>query len=415
MEFIADLHIHSRYSMATSRRLCPAALHVWAQRKGITVIATGDFTHPAWRGELQSQLEPAEEGLFRLTPMLAAKADLEVPGACRGDVRFMLSVEISSIYKKRGKTRRIHTLIYARDFKTAEGISNALGKIGKLASDGRPILKLDCEELLKIVVNFGESAFVVPAHIWTPHFSVLGAFSDFNSIEECYGPLADEIFALETGLSSDPPMNWRLSALDRFTLVSNSDAHSGEKLGREANLFNTDLSFAAMVKALRAKDGKSFRGTLEFFPQEGKYHYDGHRRCGRRLAPAETKKLRGCCPVCGGKVTLGVCHRVDALADRPEGFRPKNAPGFESLVPLQEILAECIGKGTGTKAVARARDKMLAEFGPEFRVLREVPVADLQSAGVQRFAEAIGRLRAGEVRIAPGYDGQFGTVTLFEE
>jgi len=414
MEFIADLHIHSRYSMATSRRLCPSVLHAWAQRKGITVVGTGDFTHPAWRRELQSELEPAEEGLFRLMPILAGKADLEVPDACRGQVRFMLSAEVSSIYRKGGKVRRVHTLIYARDFSTAERISRRLAKIGNLASDGRPILKLDCEELLKIVVDCGENAFVVPAHIWTPHFSVLGAFSDFNSIEECYGRHADEIFALETGLSSDPPMNWRLSALDRFTLVSNSDAHSGEKLGREANLFDTDLSFAAIVEALRAGDGESFRGTLEFFPQEGKYHYDGHRRCGIRLSPKETKKLGGLCPACGGKVTPGVCYRVDSLADRPEGYRPKNAPGFESLVPLQEVLAECIGKGSGTKAVARARDRLLAEFGPEFRVLREVPVEELQCAGVPRFAEAVRRLRAGEVRIAPGYDGQFGTVALFE-
>lgn len=415
MKFIADLHIHSRYSMATSRKLCPASLHSWAQRKGIMVVATGDFTHPAWRDELRAQLEPAESGLFRLLPRLCAEADAEVPESCRAPVRFILSVEISSIYKKHGKTRKVHNLVYARDFKTADSIAKALAKIGNVASDGRPILKLDSEDLLKLVVDHGENAFLIPAHIWTPHFSVLGAFSDFNSVEECYGSLTKHIFAVETGLSSDPPMNWRLSALDKFALVSNSDAHSAGKLGREANLFDTELSFDGMVNALKTRDGKSFLGTLEFFPEEGKYHYDGHRACKTRMTPAETNRGNGLCPVCGKKVTIGVCYRVDTLADRPVGFRPKGAPGFESLVPLKEILSVALGKGPATKTVARAYDALLAEFGPEFGVLREAPIADLESANIPRLAEAVRRLRAGEVSIAPGYDGEFGTVSMFDE
>ena len=413
MRFIADLHIHSRYSMATSRQLCPALLHSWAQRKGITVVATGDFTHPAWRGELRAQFEPAENGLFCLAPLLRTEAEAEVPASCRGPVRFMLSVEINNIYRRGGKTRKVHNLVYARDFGTADAIAATLARIGNVNSDGRPIMKLDSEELLKLVADHGEDAFLIPAHIWTPHFSVLGAFSEFSSVEECYGPLADRIFALETGLSSDPPMNWRLSALDRFTLVSNSDAHSGEKLGREANLFDAELSFDGMVNALKARDGRSFLGTLEFFPQEGKYHYDGHRGCSMRLSPQETRHHGGMCPVCGKRVTLGVCSRVEALADRPKGFRPERAPGFESLVPLKEVLAAVLGKGQGTKAVARAYDGLLAEFGPELRILREVPVSELAAGGIPRLAEAIGRLRVGEVRIAPGYDGEFGTVDVF--
>ena len=412
MKFIADLHIHSRFSMATSRDLCLGSLHAWAQRKGITIVGTGDFTHPGWFAELQAELEPAEAGLYRLLPLIRAEAEADVPASCRRDVRFMLTAEISSIYKKNGKTRKVHNLLFARDFETAGRIRDALGKIGNISSDGRPILKLDSKDLLKLVVAQGDSAFLVPAHIWTPHFSVLGAFSGFDSIEECFEELTPHVFAVETGLSSDPAMNWRLSVLDRFSLISNSDAHSPGKLGREANLFNTELSFDGMLKALKKKEDKSFVGTLEFFPQEGKYHYDGHRACRVRLTPAETKRHNGRCPSCGKKITLGVCHRVDALADRAEGFRPAGAPPFESLIPLKELLADALNVGAATKRVARAYDALLEQFGDEFHILREVPVAALEQSGIPHISEVIRRLRAKEVHIAPGYDGEFGTVTV---
>jgi len=410
MRFIADFHIHSRFSMATSKAICPASLHVAAQCKGLTVIGTGDFTHPEWTRELRAQLEPVEPGLHRLKRKLASEADREVPASCRAEVLFVLTAEISNIYKRAGKTRKVHNLVLAPDFETIDRISAPLGKIGKLASDGRPILKLDSEELLRIVVNESDRAFVVPAHAWTPHFSVLGAFSGFSSIEECYGEFADKIFAIETGLSSDPAMNWRLSSLDRFTLMSNSDAHSPEKLGREANLFDAELSFDGIARALRNGDAKQFLGTLEFFPQEGKYHYDGHRRCGVRLAPAETERYGGLCPVCKRQVTLGVCHRVAALADRPEGFRPDGAPPFQRIVPLKEILAELFAVGTGTKRVATAYQRLLEKLGPELHILREAPVERIGQVGPDGLADAVGRVRRGEVRIAPGYDGEYGTV-----
>ena len=414
MKFIADLHIHSRYSMATSRSLCPASLHAWAQRKGITVVGTGDFTHPRWFDELRNQLEAAEDGLFRLLPLYEAEAGVDVPAACRREVRFMLSSEISSIYKKNGKTRKVHNLVYARDFKTAGRIRDALDKIGNIKSDGRPILGLDSRDLLKLVAEQGGDAFLVPAHIWTPHFSVLGAFSDFSSLEECYEELTPHIFAAETGLSSDPAMNWRLSSLDSVALISNSDAHSAEKLGREANLFDCDLSWAGMVEALKARDGQSFLGTLEFFPEEGKYHYDGHRACNVRLTPEETQRHGGLCPVCGKKVTLGVCHRVAALADRPEGFKPEGAPPFESIVPLKEILSESLGKGVSTKAVGLAYERLLGELGDEFHILRHAPLEDAERCEVPRIAEALRRLRAHDLAVQPGYDGEFGVVKIFE-
>jgi len=412
MKFIADFHIHSRFSIATSRALCPASLHAWAQRKGLTVIATGDFTHPQWAAQLHEELVPAEDGLYRLAPAIAKEADADVPASCRGEVRFILTAEISNIYKKAGKTRKVHNLIVAGGLGAASRISAKLDRLGNVKSDGRPILGLDSKELLRIVIEEGAGeAFLVPAHAWTPHFSVLGAFSSFSSIEECYEELTPHIFAIETGLSSDPPMNWRLSGLDRFALISNSDAHSPEKLAREANLFDTELSFPGITEALKKKDGRSFLGTLEFFPQEGKYHYDGHRACGVRLTPAQTKRHDGLCPHCGRKVTLGVCHRVDDLADREEGFVPKGVLPFESLIPLKELLSAVMHVGAGSKRVAGAYDKLLAELGPELRILRETPVSEIEACGPEGLATAIGNTRNGKVDIAPGYDGEFGSVT----
>jgi len=413
MEFVADLHIHSRYSLATSKALSPTTLHMAARRKGITVLGTGDFTHPAWIQELKNHLEPAEPGFFRLRKEHLKQAERTVPTSCRGEVRFVLQAEISNIYKKAGKTRKVHNLVYAPDFETAARIAKPLGKLQNLASDGRPIVKMDSAELLKIVLAESDRSFLVPAHIWTPHFSVLGAFSDFGSLEECYGESAKHIFAVETGLSSDPPMNWRVSSLDRVALVSNSDAHSPDKLAREANLFDTALSYDAMVAALKAKNGKTFRGTIEFFPAEGKYHLDGHRACGVCLTPAETRKHSGCCPACGKEITKGVCHRVEALADRPEGARPKGALPYESLIALRTVLSEAMSVGPASKRVGTAYEKMLAALGPELFVLRQAPLEDIAAVGVHpRAAKAVGRMRRGEVSVAPGYDGQYGVVCL---
>ena len=413
MKYIADFHIHSRYSLATSKELSPPALHRGALLKGLTVIGTGDFTHPAWVKELEEQLQPAEPGLLRLKPDYAAEAEKGVPNACQGEVRFVLTAEISNIYKYEQKTRKVHNLIFVPDFETARAVTKPLANIGRLASDGRPILKQDSRELLAIVSEESDRAFLVPAHIWTPHFSVLGAFSGFSSVEECYGKYAEKIFAVETGLSSDPPMNWRLSSLDRFALISNSDAHSPEKLAREANLFDTDLSYDAIAAALRKKDGKGFQGTLEFFPEEGKYHYDGHRPCNICLTPRETERYGGRCPSCNRKITLGVCHRVEALADRPEKFSPPGALPFESLIALKTILSEVLGVGPNTKKVSKAYEQLLARFGPELKILREVPPAEIASAGIERLDEAIRRVRCGEVHISPGYDGHFGTISIF--
>ncbi|MBI4538833.1 MAG: UvrD-helicase domain-containing protein [Gemmatimonadetes bacterium] len=415
MRFVADLHIHSRHSRATSRDLDLPHLHAEAQRKGVTVVGTGDFTHPGWFRELQEQLVPAEEGLYRLRADLARAAEAEVPLACRRPVRFMLTVEISNIYKRGEAVRKVHNLIFVPDLEAAARLRAFLERVGNLASDGRPILGLDSRDLLAIAREAHERTVFVPAHIWTPWFSVLGAKSGFDSIEEAFGDLTPEIFAIETGLSSDPPMNWRISALDRFTLVSNSDAHSPAKLGREANLFDLELSYDAIRDALRTGDPARFLGTVEFFPEEGKYHLDGCRRCALRCLPRETREHGGRCPSCGKPITVGVLHRVDALADRAEGYRPEGAPPFRSLIPLGEILAEVHGVGAGTRTVARATETLIGALGPELEILRDVPLEEIERQGGSLMVEAIRRVRAGEIEIAPGYDGEFGTVRIFRE
>ena len=338
--FIADFHIHSKYSRATSRDCVPEALEFWARRKGIGVVGTGDFTHPAWREELKEKLVPSGEGLYTI------KEDFRKEDKVAGadfKPQFIVSGEISSIYKKNGRVRKVHNLIMLPGLEHAGSISHRLEAIGNLHSDGRPILGLDSRDLLEIVLDMCPEAIFIPAHIWTPHFSLYGAYSGFDDIKECFGDLTGYIYALETGLSSDPPMNWRLSALDDFTLVSNSDAHSPVNLGREANVFNTGLSYQCMLNALKNRGTKEFHGTIEFFPEEGKYHYDGHRACKVCWKPADTKAARGVCPVCGGRITVGVLHRVEALADREEGFVPPAAKHFESLVPLHEVIAASIG------------------------------------------------------------------------
>ncbi|WP_088563054.1 UvrD-helicase domain-containing protein [Arboricoccus pini] len=411
--YLADLHVHSKYSRATSRDLDLEHLAWWAARKGIEVVATGDCVHPAWLAELKDKLLPAGEGLFRLKPEIEAAVLATLPAACRRPVRFMLSTEISTIYKKGEKTRKVHHLIYAPDFATVDALAARLGRIGNIASDGRPILGLDSRDLLEVTLASGPEAYLVPAHIWTPWFAAMGSQSGFDSIDACYGDLASHIFAVETGLSSDPAMNWRLSSLDRFRLTSNSDAHSPGKLGREATRFSGEPSYLGIRAALET--GEGYGGTVEFFPEEGKYHMDGHRACEVRLDPKETLALEGRCPVCGHRVTVGVAHRVELLADRSEAEAspPPTAGAVTSLVPLPEILSEIMQSGVATKRVAHAYDRATAALGPELALLEMLPLEDIRKADAL-VAEAVARLRAGQVIREPGYDGEYGVIRLFE-
>ncbi|HBA86503.1 MAG TPA: DNA helicase UvrD [Geobacter sp.] len=408
MKFIADLHVHSRYSRATSRDLDLEALWKWGQLKGIRVIGTGDCTHPGWLAELEEKLVQRETGLFdlRLSPRFSS----EVPESCRAEVRFLLSGEISCIYRKNGRTRKVHCLVLLPDIAAARRLNLSLSRIGNLASDGRPILKLDAKELLALLLEASAEAMLIPAHAWTPHFSIFGAASGFESLSECFEELTPYVRAIETGLSSDPAMNWRLSALDGITLVSNSDAHSAQKLGREATVFDTDLSYSGIVSGIAS--GSGVASTIEFFPEQGKYHADGHRGCCVRLTPAETVAAGYRCPSCGCKVTVGVLHRVELLADRPAGARPKNAPPFRSLIPLVDLIGGVLGVGSGAKKVQALYFSLLQQLGNEFRILLEVPLDDIAQASSAALARAIGRMRLGEVEIDPGYDGRFGTVSV---
>lgn len=403
--YIADLHIHSRFSRATSKDCDIPHLDWWGQRKGIQLLGTGDFTHPAWRAELKEQLVPAEEGLYTL------KKDIRIANTVPGETpRFVITGEISSIYKKDGKTRKVHNVIILPSLEAADELSSKLEAIGNIHSDGRPILGLDSRDLLEITLETCPNAEFIPAHIWTPHFSMFGVFSGFDSIEACFGDLTPYIHAVETGLSSDPPMNWRVSALDNLTLVSHSDAHSPSKLGREANLLDTGLTYPELVHAIRTREG--FLGTVEFFPEEGKYHLDGHRNCHVCLTPAETIQFGRICPVCGKKITIGVEHRVEELADRPIGYRPDNARPFESLAPLPEVIAACTGKSVSSKKTQEQYEEMLHALGAEFYILRQAPIEDIERTAGSCIAEGIRRLRIGQVERKPGYDGEYGVISL---
>ncbi|MET0593380.1 MAG: UvrD-helicase domain-containing protein, partial [Polyangiaceae bacterium] len=414
MRFVADLHIHSYLSRATSKDLTLEGLYRWSQLKGISVVGTGDFTHPRWFAELREKLVPTADGLFVLRDDIARAIDAELPPACRGPVRFMLSVEISSIYKRADKVRKVHNLVYVPDFESAAKVATRLAAIGNIESDGRPILGLDSRNLLEILLETSTEGFLVPAHIWTPWFSVLGAQSGFDAVADCFADLTPHIFALETGLSSDPAMNWRLSQLDRYALVSNSDAHSPEKLGREASVFEGDLSFFGIRDALRS-ERERFLGTVEFFPEEGKYHFDGHRKCGVVLTPDEARVARGTCPKCGKRLTEGVSNRVDHLADRPLGFRPEDAKPFQSLVPLNEVLGEILEVGPSAGRVRQAYDRLLSRVGTELFVLSHAPLEDIAREGPPLLSEAVRRIRHGEVRLQPGYDGEYGVVRAFDD
>ena len=410
MKMIADLHIHSRFSMATSKEGTPENLDFWARKKGISLIGTGDFTHPVWREELKERLVSEGNGLYRHRDEYVKEESRKFPGE---GTRFVVSGEISSIYKKNGKTRKIHNVILLPSLEAADAMAQRLEKIGNIHSDGRPILGLDSHDLLEMMLDVCPEGILVPAHIWTPHFSVLGAKSGFDSVEECFEELAPYIHALETGLSSDPAMNWRISKLDRYQLVSNSDAHSPSKLGREANLLDIDCSYEGLYRAIQT--GEGLEGTVEFFPEEGKYHFDGHRKCGVSLSPVEAERLGGICPVCGKKLTMGVDHRVEQLADRAEGFVKKDGKKYESLVPLPEVISACMGYSTASKKVQGCFEQMIQTLGTEFDILRNVPSEDIKSCAGERIAEGIENVRNGKVKRIPGYDGEYGKIQLFDE
>ncbi len=399
--FIADLEIHSKYARAVSPQMLLPNLARWAEKKGIDVLSTGDATHPRWFEEIENKLEPAEPGLFKFD---------ESP------TRFVIGGEVSCIYKKGGKVRRVHHLIYAPDRAAMKKINTRLAAIGNIHSDGRPILGLDSKELLKILLDVSPDCVLIPAHVWTPWFGIFGSMSGFDSLEECFDELTPQVFAIETGLSSDPPMNWRIPFLDDKAIISGSDSHSLTRLGREATIFHTELSYAGIFDALRTRDER-LAGTIEFFPEEGKYHYDGHRLCQVSFGPEETKQRRGLCSACGKPVTIGVMSRVAQLAapDRPEGFRPTWAKPFWSFVTLDELIGEALDLGKQSKAVWKEYETAIQKFGSEFAILLEAEEGKLRAGLPPAVAEAVIRMRRGAVAITPGYDGEYGIIKIFRD
>jgi DNA helicase-2/ATP-dependent DNA helicase PcrA len=415
MRYIADLHIHSPFSRATSKSSNLAGLAAWSAVKGIDVIGTGDFTHPGWFRQLRENLQPAEPGFFELKEMNIPPIFEAVATDSAQFCRFILTAEISSIYKRHGSVRKIHTILFVPDFASASRINARLAGLGNIESDGRPILGLDARDLLEIVLELAPDGFLVPAHIWTPWFSLFGSKSGFDSIEECFDDLSKYVFALETGLSSDPDMNRLVSALDRFSLISNSDCHSPGKLGREANLFTSGFNFFSMRDALKNPAVGGFQGTIEFFPEEGKYHHDGHRKCSINLTPRETREINGICPVCGKPLTIGVMHRVMELADREKPYYPPNSPKFYSLIPLAEVLGEIFSRGPATKTVLQEYGKLIRMFGSEFNLLLNVAVDEISERYSPLLGEAVNRIRTGKVIKRAGFDGEFGVIKVFEE
>jgi uncharacterized protein (TIGR00375 family) len=411
MPFIADLHLHSRFAYACSKELSIAQLAKWGMLKGIKLLATGDFTHPAWLKELQRDLEPLGNGLFRPKEEIMQQLMTQVPATCYQEIFFMLQTEVSTIYRKNDKVRKIHHLLYVPSFSEATKINEQLAKIGNIASDGRPILGMDSEDLLKIVIDSGPESYLVPAHAWTPHFAVFGSNSGFDLLEDCYGALTSHIFAIETGLSSDPEMNRQWSALDDLALISGSDSHSAPRIGREANIFNTELTYSSVWEAVKRKDSTQFVGTLEFFPHEGRYHYDGHRNCQVVLHPQQSQQHNNICPVCNKKLTLGVLHRVLELADRKEPSSPEN---YYHMIPLVEVVAEIENtKGVQSKKVQHAYFSLLHKLGPEIEIMLHTSLADIQNAGGLLLAKAIEKIRQGTASIQPGYDGLYGVIQVF--
>ncbi len=416
MQLIADFHLHSHYSRATSRNMNLESAYRYGKLKGINVIGTGDFTHPLWFGEIQEKLEPAEKGLFKLKKEISDKIDTELPESVRNNVmRFILTVEISNIYKRHDVTRRLHNVIVASNFNAVSYINEKLNVIGNLKSDGRPILGLDSYDLLKISLESDPDTLFFPAHIWTPWFAMFGSKSGFNSVEEAFGDLADEIVAVETGLSSDPFMNWRISDLDGRTLVSNSDAHSPRKLGREANLINANLNYKDIIGAIRTNDDR-FVGTIEFYPEEGKYHFSGHQKCGISLSAKDAKNLKFICPKCGKKLVLGVEQRVDELANRPVDYVPKLHKIVEYIVPLEIIIADVLGvKSVNGKKVQEEYINIINHLGDEFNLIRKISLKDIKHVSGEKMALAIDKVRKRDLIIEPGYDGVYGVVKIFSD
>ncbi len=396
MQIIADFHIHSKYSRATSPRMDVENLCIWAKRKGINLLGTGDFTHPLWFNELRKMLKPSGNGLY----------------TCN-ELNFILTAEVCNIFSRNKKLRKMHTVLFAPDLDIAEKLNRKLHKCGKLQSDGRPIFGMDIIDLIEIVLGVSEDVFIVPAHIWTPWFSLFGAKSGFDLIEECFDKYTKYIHALETGLSSDPAMNWRLSALDNFTLISNSDSHSPEKIGREANVFNCKMDYYEIINALKEKDKSKFLKTVEFFPHEGKYHYDGHRNCNVLLNPDESMKLNDLCPVCAKTLTIGVMHRVRELADREDGFIPENSIPFVNMIPLDEIISDAQGKGVNTQQVRKIYDNALNNLGSEFDILHNFEHDDLSRVFSPKITHGILSVRDKKVNITPGYYGVYGKIDIF--
>lgn len=407
MRLITDWHVHSKYSRACSKDLELPKIAAMCQRKGIDVVATGDWTHPGWFKHLKENLVESEPGIYR--------PRLPTPGVGSFGTRFMLVTEVSQIYRKGDKTRRIHNLVFSPSLETCERVNAELGRRGfNLKSDGRPILGLDSEELYKILKSVDERIIVVPAHAWTPWYSVFGSKSGFDSLEECFGEMTKYVYAIETGLSSDPKMNWRVSALDGVALISNSDAHSLDKLGREANVFDLAApSYDEFVRVLRERDRSRFVSTIEFFPEEGKYYLDGCADCGYSSVPEQTRKLDGRCPTCRRPLTLGVEYRVEELADRDAARVAAEKVPYRSIVPLKEIIAGAIGVGASSKRVSDAYMRLTDRVANEFALLLETDIADIAAESADAaIPEAIRRAREGNVRITPGYDGVFGTVRI---
>ena len=414
MRFYADFHVHSKYSRATSKDCHIENLAYWAKKKGLSLIGTGDMTHPEWRREIRKDLVENDRGLLQLKKNVENAVSERVPESCRNNVEFVLTGEVSTIYKSGHKTRKVHHLVIVPDIKKVDVLCKKLEKIGSLSADGRPILKIDSRSLLEIVLETGDDLFLIPAHIWTPWFSVLGSRSGFDSIEECYGDLTPYIFALETGLSSDPEMNWRISSLDKFQLVSNSDAHSPSKLGREATVFNCEMNYFSIKNAL--KTGNGLEGTVEFFPEEGKYYFDGHRKCNIGLSPTDSKKINNLCPTCNKLLTLGVLHRLEDMADREIGVIPKCAKSFKSFVPLQEILAEIHGVKLISKKILLEYKEVIEDLGPELFILGDIALDVLEKKiHSPDLFSAIKNMRQGKVSKQCGYDGVFGTIALRKE
>lgn len=413
---MVDLHVHSHYSRATSKDCTFEGLFKWGKLKGINIIGTGDFTHPAWFEEMREKLESAEPGLFKLKDELAREIDKTLPASVRSQtIRFVPTVEIATIYSKHGKVRKLHQLIVLPGFEAVSELNSRLSRIGNLKADGRPILGLDSKLLLKHALEASTDALYIPAHIWTPWFGMFGSKSGFDSISEAYEELAPHIRAIETGLSSDPHMNWRVHHLDNIAITSHSDAHSPGKLGREATVVNSGLSFGDIIGAIKSND-RRLLGTIEFFPEEGRYHLDGHRVCNIRFKPEETKAHQGICPVCVKPLVVGVENRLSELAVRPADHQPKNVKRVEYIIPLAEILAELHGvKSSFSKAVQAQYHEAIERLGNEFDVLRAKPTDAIEAAGFPLLALAIDRLRRGEVVRDPGYDGVYGTIKVFKD